>query len=102
MSARKPKFSLAPEARQDLSDILVYTDRQWGRRQRGVYKAKLRRGFVALRDNPHLGLAREDLRPGLRALSVEHHVLYYRIIDGTIEIVRILHERADAARHLSR
>lgn len=47
-----------------------------------------------------IGKARDDLGAGLRAWPVEHHVIYYRIKSDAIEVVRILHERADAARHL--
>jgi plasmid stabilization system protein ParE len=36
----------------------------------------------------------------LACAAAEHHVVYYRIQDDVIEIVRILHERANAARHL--
>jgi hypothetical protein len=35
----------------------------------------------------------------LRSRLVEHHVVYYRVHSDVIEIVRILHERFDAARY---
>jgi toxin ParE1/3/4 len=53
-----------------------------------------------LRDHPRMGRERDDPRPGLLSLPVEHHVLYYRLRRDVIEVVRILHERADAARQL--
>ena len=57
---------------------------------------------------------RTDLLPGIRSLHVRHardgdpeakvrrpvHVLYYRALaPGLIEIVRVLHERMEPARH---
>jgi toxin ParE1/3/4 len=81
--------------------VRVYGLKQWGERQADNYHAALTRGFELLRDNPQIGVAKDDLSRGLRAFPVEHHVLYYRIKGEEIEISRVLHERADAARHFS-
>jgi toxin ParE1/3/4 len=100
MSARRRNYWLAPRAKQDLKEILVYTERHWGKLQRGVYRDALRGGCETLGDNPRLGDAKNDLGAGLYSFPVEHHVLYYRINEDVVEIVRILHERMDPARHL--
>lgn len=99
MSARRRPVTLAPDARIDVSDILLYSEQQWGSQQRNKYRSDLLRCFDALRDHPHLGIARDDLGAGLRERRVEHHVVFYRILDEVIEIVRILHERMDATRY---
>ncbi|MEA2514607.1 MAG: toxin ParE1/3/4 [Thermomicrobiales bacterium] len=90
---------LAPEARHDLADILVYSERLWRRRQRSIYRAALRRGFETVRDNPDIGTAKDEIEPGMRVHPVEHHVLYDRLNDNVIEIARVLHERMDPGRH---
>jgi plasmid stabilization system protein ParE len=36
-----------------------------------------------------------DLREGLRAVSVSHYVVFYRVTKEVIEIVRVLDERRD-------
>jgi hypothetical protein len=42
------------------------------------------------------------IRPGYRKHGVGRHIIFYRsIADDCIEIVRVLHERMDAERHLS-
>jgi plasmid stabilization system protein ParE len=41
MSVRKRRAVLTLDARQDLSDILDYTEEQWGRRQRATYRAMI-------------------------------------------------------------
>ena len=47
------------------------------------------------------GRAIDDIRPGYRKLPVASHFLFYRIADaGTIDIIRILHQRMDAASRL--
>jgi toxin ParE1/3/4 len=38
--------------------------------------------------------------PGIRSLSAESHVIFYRVREGVIEIVRVLHGRQDPNRHI--
>jgi toxin ParE1/3/4 len=64
-----------------------------------AYEAAIDHAYDILRDYPRIGKKRDDLRPNLLSFPVEHHVLFYRIKGDVIEIVRIHHERADAARH---
>jgi toxin ParE1/3/4 len=49
-----------------------------------------------LADNPLMGPARPDIARDLRYHPVGNHLLLYRVIQGGIEIVRVLH----GARHL--
>ncbi len=52
-------------------------------------------------DNPMIGRACDELRPGYRKHAVGSHTLYYRIVSGdVIDVVRILHQRMDVDRHL--
>ena len=39
-------------------------------------------------------------RKGYRSLPVENHVVFYRIRDKDIEIVRILHQRMEVNQHV--
>jgi toxin ParE1/3/4 len=47
---------------------------------------------------PHLGRPRSDIQPGLRGFLVRPYVLFYRIEDEEIVVVRILHGRRDLRR----
>ena len=100
MSAHRFGLALTKRAQRDVRGIQLYTLRQWGAEQALTYEAAIDRALETLRDHPRMGRARDDLRPGLFSFPAEHHVIYYRIKAGAIEVVRILHERADAARHL--
>jgi toxin ParE1/3/4 len=100
MSSRKRTVSLSPDARIDFTDILLYTRQEWGEEQRDRYEAALVHAMANLADYPDLGERRPGLFSGCHAHVVGRHVLYYRITDDTIEVVRILHERADPTRHL--
>jgi len=98
MSAPNLQLIFAPRARRDYENILLYTLREWGEDQEAVYAAALDRAFVAIGNYPQLGRERNDLRLGYRTYLVEQHVIYYRLTDTTIIILRILHHRADARR----
>ena len=99
MSAPEKAVVLSAEARDDLNSILLYTWQQWGEEQRDRYKATLDRALAALSDFPELGPQAPGFLSGCRVRPVGRHVLFYRITDDEIEVVRILHERADPARH---
>ena len=44
---------------------------------------------------PGLGRAEEDLAPSLRSFPVGCYLLYYRPVEGGIELVRVLHGARD-------
>src|SRR5579875_358776 len=44
-----------------------------------------------LADNPMVGLARSEIRPGLRYFPVRNYLIFYRPIVGGVEIVRIMY-----------
>jgi toxin ParE1/3/4 len=44
---------------------------------------------------PEYGRARDDVRLGIRCVSVSRYVVFYRVTMKSIEIVRVLDERRD-------
>jgi toxin ParE1/3/4 len=40
---------------------------------------------------PGMGRRREELLPGLQSFPVGNYVVFYRAIDGGIDVIRILH-----------
>lgn len=88
-------FVLTREAKEDLKAIARYTQDTWGREQRNRYLAELDRGFHALAADPLKGQDCGDIRPGYRKYPVGRHFIFYRAIDGGIEVVRVLHGRMD-------
>ena len=46
--------------------------------------------FPTLASMPHLGRERPELSPGLRSFAVGHHVIFYRLFDDGLEVVRVL------------
>ncbi len=98
MSSPELPVALTRAARRDLRDIEAYTLRRWDTRQWASYEEALARALAALGDNPGLGRARDDLRPGYRAHVVEQHLILYRVTATAVVVARILHGRQDARR----
>ena len=48
-------------------------------------------------ERPFTGRSREELAMGLRSVLVHPHIIFYRVSERSIEIVRILHQRRDLA-----
>jgi toxin ParE1/3/4 len=95
------RLQFTREARSDVRDILQYTRETWGLAQRNAYAAALDRAFARPTEYPRLGPERPDLFPGCHTKPVEEHIIYYRITQNTIRIIRVLHARQDASAALA-
>ena len=95
------RYVLSPAARADLEQIWDYTCQRWDDDQAEEYVREIQRAIERVVDNPMIGRACDELRPGYRKHAVGSHTLYYRIVSGdVINVVRILHQRMDVDRHL--
>ncbi len=94
------EYRLAPAAERDLEKIWTHTRKQWGLEQANRYIDILTVAFDELAQTPQVAPACEHIRPGYRRWSVERHMVYCRITVYGIAIIRILHDRMDAPRHL--
>ena len=93
MSARNKPADLAPEARIDYTEILLYTLKTWGDQQMDAYSDQLEQAFATIGANPGIGRRRDELRPGLRSFPVGQHILFYRVDGSDVTVVRILHAK---------
>lgn len=93
-------FYLTNAAKADLKEIGRYTKREWGLAQRDKYLAMLDECFHVFASDPLKGRDCSDLREGYRKYNAGSHVIFYRQIAASVEIVRILHSRMDTERHL--
>jgi toxin ParE1/3/4 len=98
MSSPKRCIELSQQAKEDFRDILSYTLTTWGESQLAKYRASINDALHVILRNPSVG--HPSVKPTLKVLAVEHHRIFYRTIDDTIYIVRILHKRMDTSRHL--
>ena len=94
------EYRLSPAAEYDLETIWRYTCRYWNLQQADRYIDMLSAAFIELASSTVISRACDHIRPGYRRYNVERHVIYFRIAPYGIAIIRILHDRMEASRHL--
>jgi toxin ParE1/3/4 len=94
------EYRLSQRAQRDLDGVFDYTVAQWGLSQALRYTDLIESTCAALAEAPQQAQSCAFIRPGYRRRSVEHHVIYFPQTRYGIAIVRILHDRMDAARYL--
>ena len=93
-------YSLAPTAERELEEIWRYTSQHWGFNQAHRYVDILTAAFETLAQSPLSAPPCDQVRTGYRRYGTGRHMIYFRIAERGIIIVRILHDRMDAPRHL--
>ena len=100
---------LAAKAEHDLLDALVWTTDQFGALQADDYLETLTLALEALTDGPNIvgSKVRDDIGLGIRTLHVARlgrkgrHLVVFRLADGqVIDVIRLLHDSMDLAKHL--
>jgi toxin ParE1/3/4 len=94
------RFRVSKAAKRDLIEIARYTLEHWGDDQRKRYLGQLDARFRWLARNPKRGIASDDIRAGYWRYREGRHVIFYRISDHGVQIIRILHARMLADQHL--
>ena len=97
------KHRRSPLADSDLDDIWYYVASQSG--SMGIADrliGSITDRFVLLASYPNLGRARDEvLRPGLRSFTVGEYVIFYRVEDEDVVILRVLRGSRNIAALLS-
>jgi toxin ParE1/3/4 len=92
------RLEIRPRARADLRDIGDYSDAHWGTVQARSYLDAIADALDQIVTMPLAGSDQASVSPGLRKWRSGSHNIYYRVLDDTVRIVRILHERMDVTR----
>lgn len=95
MPAAERRLRWSPEAESDLREIWRYYAREASAEVADGILLELRTAGDRAADRPLLQRLRERLGAGLRVMLVRPYLLFYRLNDTDVEIVRVLHERRD-------
>lgn len=95
MSGVIKTYVLSVEADADLGEIFDYTEQEFGIEQAATYLSELEIILLALVVNPKSGRERNEIRAGLRSMIFNSHVIFYRICDDHLRVVRVLHGSRD-------
>jgi toxin ParE1/3/4 len=93
-------YRLSPRAQRDLEGLFDYTVERWGLPQAMRYLDLVEAACARLAEAPQQAQGCDHIRPGYRRRSVEQHVIYFQTTRHGIAIIRVLHQRMDAARQL--
>lgn len=85
----------SPEALDDREGIWDYYVRAAGAHTAEKVLREISEVVVLIEDQPLAGRARNEVHPGLRSLATAPHVVFYRVVNDTPEIVRLLDGRQD-------
>jgi len=94
------ELRLSRRAASDLAAIADYTIAEFGIEQARLYRDQFQACFRSLLDNPQLGRSAEEVAPGLRRIRQQAHVVFYRVEQDGLLIVRGLHHGVDFERNL--
>jgi len=86
----------SPAARQDLAEIAEYVSNAAGPSIAAEVIIRIRETCRLIADTPgEIGVARPEIREGVRSFPVPPHVLFFRYSEDEVEVVRVLHGRRD-------
>ena len=93
-------FIISKKALSDLEEIWLYTVKKWSIAQADRYHGLIFDEINYICKNINAGKSMEHVRKGYRASKVKHHLIFYRVVNDTVEVIRILHERMDIENRL--
>jgi toxin ParE1/3/4 len=97
-----PAVIWSPEAEQDLLAIWIHVAREASPDVADGQLRSVDRACEALAQWPHSGRARDELFRGVRSIAVGPYVVFYRVLNSEVEIIRVLHGRRDVDAIFSR
>jgi toxin ParE1/3/4 len=85
----------SPEALDDRDRIWDYYVLVGGSHTAEKVLREIAEAIALIEDHPFAGRARNEVRPELRSFAATPHVVFYRVVNDTPEIVRVLDGRQD-------
>lgn len=93
MAGKRRKVLWAPRAEQDLRDVWHHYARVASPDIADRLLREIGQAGERLSEQALMWRARDEVMPGLRSVLVHPYTVFYRVTDGNVEIVRVLHER---------
>jgi toxin ParE1/3/4 len=97
---RQLPYVITKKAVSDLEEIWFYTVEKWSVAQADRYYSLIFDEIDYICKNINSGKPMDHVRKGYRTAKVKSHLIFYRITNEAVEIIRILHERMDIDRQM--
>ncbi len=88
------QLRISPRAISDLVEIWSYIADD-SAANADAFIDKIHETIQLLADRPGSGRRREELAPGIQSFPFGRYIIFYRVLTGAIEIVRVLHGARD-------
>jgi toxin ParE1/3/4 len=88
-------YVISKKAVADLEEIWFYTTEKWSVIQANRYYSLIIDEIEYISKNPGSGNTMQHVRKGYLASKVKSHLVFYRIVNNNVQIIRILHGRMD-------
>ncbi|HVE44470.1 MAG TPA: type II toxin-antitoxin system RelE/ParE family toxin [Gammaproteobacteria bacterium] len=92
-------YRLYPKAIDDLDSIYLYSTREFGSQRTEDYILAIEANFQRLTDDPMIARKCDYIKQNLKAFNVGSHIIFFKITDHGISIIRVLHQSMDFIRH---
>ncbi|PJK08796.1 plasmid stabilization protein ParE [Lysobacteraceae bacterium NML95-0200] len=92
-------IAFSPAAEDDIGEIWHYSAERWGVEQADSYTDAIRDACHALAKGVKQGRP-VDVLPGAMKFLCGAHLIYFRDYPDRMDVIRILHGKQDAERHL--
>jgi len=97
MTVEKLAILFAPNAEKNLEDIRDYIEDNGDAKAADSVVEKIFNVCSSLQKMPKMGKARDELAPGVRSITSGNYVIYYRINEQSIDVLRVWHSHRDIA-----
>jgi len=94
-------YVISKKAVSDLEEIWLYTVEKWSIKQADRYYSLIFDEIDFICKNVDTGKSMNHVRKGYRASKVKSQLIFYRVTNDSVEIIRILHERMDIDNRLA-
>ena len=95
-------YVLSPEAARSIAEIDTYTAKHFGPKQAVRYLESLLDRLEFIAEDPQRGMHRPELAADFFSYFVGSHTVYYRISSEQVQVIDVLHQSMEPARHLSK
>lgn len=94
------RLRVSVKAVADLDEIWDYSADAWGADQANRYVERLEVALKGLAAGETKSRQADNVKAGLRSAPTGRHVIYFTQTDEAINVIRVLHQRMDAAQRV--
>ena len=94
------KIQVTELANEDLINIWLYGNENWGERLADDYLFELDSNMQTLRQNPQRYPEHKGVTPPFRLMPFRSHLVIYEIQNTSINILRVLQKNMDTESHI--